>query len=147
MIDYSCSSFYYVSMLKLRKCQIDFLLIWLGHFEKKMERVRSWNNKTYFFALTLQEPHFRDEDKTLVNRTYLYLSKPYWEAELEFSSRTFVFVNYAAISNEVSVCCSTDRFNQSRLTETKRQRFMGSCTKWGQRILLCAIQAWTLSDT
>jgi hypothetical protein len=30
--DYSCSSFYYVSMLKLRKCKIDFLLISLGHF-------------------------------------------------------------------------------------------------------------------
>jgi len=93
---------------------------------KKMERVRSGNKKTHFIALTWQEPHFRDEDKTLVNRTYLFLSKPYWEAELELSSRTFVFVNYAAISNEV---CSTDRLNQSRLTETKRQRFMGSCTK------------------
>jgi hypothetical protein len=35
MIDYSCYSFYDVSMLKLRECKIDFLLIWLGHFEKK----------------------------------------------------------------------------------------------------------------
>lgn len=98
-------------------------------FRKKIERAFAGIIKpTFFQNLDLTRTVFRRRGQK-VNRIYLFLSKPYWEAELEFSSRTFVFVNYAALQN---FDVWYDRLNQLRLpyiSMTKRKRFMGSCTK------------------